>query len=149
MPGPPPNPNAIRRNKHDEGHLVVVDPGEVPEKLKKLRNYASKKQATQEWWAVWAQSEQAAYFTATDWLRLRAIAELVEKYFRAIDDPRSTVNGVTLIMAEIRQNESLLGATIMDRMRMRLRAKQAGALDDPPSPDKFDEEDDDLYHDLS
>lgn len=71
--------------------------------------------ATQRWWDVWVESEQAESFKATDWMRLQMLAPLVEAYFR-----RPGHNA----LAEIRQNESLLGATVTDRMRLRMNRKK-------------------------
>jgi hypothetical protein len=118
--GPPPKPNAIRRNEIDLSHLVQSD---VPERLKKLRNRTTYPAAVQHWWDVWASSPQAEVFHATDWERLQMLAPLVDAYYR-----RPGHNA----LAEIRQNESLLGATVTDRMRLRMTPKQ-----DPKSPDEL------------
>jgi hypothetical protein len=84
----------------------------------------------------------------TDWLSLRTLAILVERFHKASEDPRTSVNGLTLLAAEIRQRETLLGATIMDRMRLRMRAAEA-AKAGPVVIQGEIEEDDDLYRDLS
>src|SRR5262245_51675932 len=54
-----------------------------------------------EWWNTWASCEQAENFTATDWLRLKTLLPLVDLYYR---------KPTAAAMAEIRQNESALGA---------------------------------------
>jgi hypothetical protein len=51
-------------------------------------------------------------FTATDWQRLHMLAPLVEQYFA---EPKQA------LLAEIRLNEQLLGATVVDRQRARMR----------------------------
>jgi hypothetical protein len=75
--------------------------------------------ATRSWWGVWVASEQAAHFTMTSWQRLTMLVPLVDQYWR--EPSRST-------LAEIRQNESKLGATPEDLMRLRWR------IEKPPAP---------------
>jgi hypothetical protein len=126
--GPVPKENARRRNDVDLSHL---DPeGEVPEKLKKLRDRANKNADTQLWWDTWVHSPQAEKFQATDWLCLQRVAVMVNKFY----DPKSKSYGSHYVAAEIRQNETLLGATIADRMRLRMKAKddKADTPDDLP-----------------
>ena len=137
--GPPPKPNAVRRNKPQTGHLVPV--GEVPEKLTKLHKRSSYSAFTQLWWDTWVNSEQSRYFEPTDWLRLQMLAKLVEKF---ATESRSA----HLVLAEIRQNESLLGATIMDRMRLRMRALDGEEKPETIRAEVIREEDDALYAEL-
>jgi len=61
------------------------------------------------WWDVWAESPQAREFTTTDWRRLVTLMPLVQQYW---------LKPVAPLMAEIRQNESMLGATAIDRKRL-------------------------------
>jgi hypothetical protein len=69
--------------------------------------------ATQEWYLEWARSPMATRFTAVDWGRLRrVVAPLADKFFR---------RPATSIATELRLQETLLGATVMDRQRMRVR----------------------------
>jgi hypothetical protein len=68
------------------------------------------------WWDTWRRSPQAKTFLATDWMRLRLVAPLLEKYL---------ANPHHLVMAEIRQNESLLGATHTDRLKGRIKVAKA------------------------
>lgn len=138
MPGPPPKPDAIRRNKVDTGHLVQH---EVDPKLTKLFKRDSYHVGTQRWFDTWASSEQSIYFSNTDWQRLQMLAPLVEELYT---NPRKNK---AVLMAEIRQNESLLGATIMDRMRMRTAVAKAPA--GPPPIDTSFEDDDELYNELN
>lgn len=138
MPGPMPKPNAIRRNKQDESHLVEH---EVEGNLKKLFKRASYSTATKKWWDTWEESEQAKYFGPTDWQRLQMLAVMVEQFYT--DDRRNKA----VLMAEIRQNESLLGATIMDRMRMMRNSTQQQLNNIVPDDDGHDE-DDELYRNL-
>lgn len=112
--GPAPKENAVRRNAVDLSHLEGDE--DVPNKLKKLFKRDSYSVATLRWWDTWAESEQAESFKATDWQRLQMLAPLVEAYYR-----RPGHNA----LAEIRQNESLLGATVTDRMRLRMNRKDS------------------------
>lgn len=113
MPGPPPNPNSIRRNKHHEGHLNPE--GAVDSRLKKLRDRSTYSAFTQLWWDVWVASPQAEHFEETDFLVLQRLAMLVEAFVK-----RPGHNAA----AEIRQTETLLGATVMDRLRLRMGKKK-------------------------
>lgn len=70
---------------------------------------------TRVWWKTWKASPQAQHFLATDWLRLVELLPTVDAYF----------NGDLVRLNEIRQNESLLGATPMDRLRLRWRLREA------------------------
>jgi hypothetical protein len=112
--GPAPKENAVRRNTVDLSHLEGDE--DVPDKLRKLFKRDSYSVATCRWWDTWVESDQAESFKATDWQRLQMLAPLVEAYFR-----RPGHNA----LAEIRQNESLLGATVTDRMRLRMNRKDS------------------------
>jgi hypothetical protein len=83
---------------------------------------------TCEWYATWARSPMAVKFTATDWTRLRQLAPLVDQYERK---PSKDLAG------ELRLQESLLGATVMDRQRMRMRV--AESEEDAPAKPKLAE----------
>jgi hypothetical protein len=124
--GPAPSPNARRRNEVDLSHLEGQD---VPDRLKKLRNASTYSAYTQEWWGVWVNSPQSENFYATDWMVLQRLAMLVEAYVK-----RPGHNAA----AEIRQQESLLGATVLDRMRLRMKPKDDGKLPDELPEDVAD-----------
>lgn len=76
---------------------------------------------TAEWYETWRRSPQAAVFEDTDWQRLRMLAPLVDSYFRR---PSKAA------FEEIRLNEERLGATVVDRMRARMRIED----DTEPAP---------------
>lgn len=82
---------------------------------------------TIEWYRTWAESEQASQFTGTDWQRLRMIAPLVDLYFTSPSKD---------LMAEIRQNESKLGATAEDRQRLRWKIQPPEKPDADTEPEK-------------
>lgn len=83
---------------------------------------------TREWYETWARSPMAVKFTTVDWMRLRQLAPLVDQYHRR---PAKD------LASELRLQESLLGATVMDRQRMRLRV--GGPEDDPKEQPKLAE----------
>lgn len=122
--GRPPSENPRRRNEIPTEHLHPEK--EVDSRLKKLRNRSQYSAMTQLWWDVWVASPQSEHFEETDWMRLQMLAPLVEAYFRKPGH---------YSLAEIRQNESLLGGTVMDRMRLRM-----GKKEDDKNPDDLPEE---------
>lgn len=68
------------------------------------------------WWQSWREAPQAQAFLGTDWQRLTMLAPMVASY---IAQPHH------MKLAEIRQNESLLGATHVDRLRARIKVETA------------------------
>jgi hypothetical protein len=116
--GPPPSESKRRRNKDEfEDHAVTVatdDVADSPE-LPGADEYSAR---TRAWYETWRRAPQASIFTVTDWQRLHMLAPLVEEYWR---EPRKE------LLSEIRLNESLLGATHVDRMRGRIKVE-------PPKP---------------
>lgn len=102
--GTPPN----SRNAQPMGSPVAAPP---------LPDAEAYSERTRQWYETWVASPQAAAFTVTDWQRLAMLAPLVEAYFAA---PSRN------LFAEIRLNESKLGATPEDRLRLSWR------LDAPP-----------------
>jgi hypothetical protein len=104
--GPTPKAQRIRaratRQPAQFGRSRVVSP-----RLPGARAYSA---ATRRWYAVWTSAEQAEKFTPTDWQRLHMLAPLVDAYFASPSKE---------LMAEIRLNESKLGATAEDRQRLR------------------------------
>jgi hypothetical protein len=61
---------------------------------------------TREWLDSWTKTPSAQVFTSTDWNHIRMLVPLVDRYFKTNSHH---------LLAEIRMNESLLGATIKDR----------------------------------
>jgi hypothetical protein len=80
---------------------------------------------TREWYARWARSPMATRFTEVDWDRLRyVVAPLFDRFLRSSSKE---------LAGELRLQESLLGATLMDRQRMRLRIDDTKPAAQPPS----------------
>jgi hypothetical protein len=70
--------------------------------------------ATLAWWKTWREAPHAVLFTSTDWQRLIMLAPLVDGYMLSPSKD---------ILSEIRLNESLLGATVVDRLRGKVEVK--------------------------
>ena len=111
--GPPPSENRRRTNADTftPTDTVTADGRTRGPALKGA--YSAQ---TKAWYATWRKSPQSLVFTATDWQRLAMLAPLVDLYFREPD---------VKLLTEIRQNESLLGATHVDRLRGRLKVNQS------------------------
>lgn len=110
--GPPPAENKRRANKDEfeEQAVTVTDDGMLhgPE----LPHDALYTPRTLDWYETWRRAPQASAFTGTDWQRLHMLAPLVDAFW---------MEPSTKLLAEIRLNESLLGATHVDRMRARIK----------------------------
>ena len=121
--GPPPKENRRRRNADPYAGLEVAvsaaSTASAPA-LPRAEGYLSQ---TCDWYATWAASPQAQTFTMTDWQRLHMLAPIVDRYFH-----EPTIS----LMAEIRLNESLLGATHADRLRARMKVEKPPAAEVPP-----------------
>lgn len=109
MTGPVPKPPAQRRRRNAEPPHTTLDPSKKVSapKLPGADGYDAR---TVAWYKVWSSCPQASTFVSTDWQRLHMLAPLVDQYWL---DPKKD------LMAEIRLNESLLGAAAADRMRLR------------------------------
>jgi hypothetical protein len=117
--GPAPKPDATRRRRNAPTHGAerpVVADGEIrgPALVGEFGPLV------REWHETWRRSPQAALFEETDWTRLQMIAPLVDRAF----------SGSIAAMTEVRMNESLLGATTVDRLKGRIRVER----DETPSP---------------
>lgn len=110
--GPPPKETKRRRNADtfSDVQAKVVEDGKRrgPDLPGQWPDYVN------DWYEVWRTSAQAKTFVRTDWARLHMLAPLIADYLN-----RPTA----MKMAEIRQNESLLGATHVDRLRARMKVE--------------------------
>lgn len=82
------------------------------------------------WWDTWRRSPLAVAFLDTDWSRLAMLAPLVASYY---DRPHYTK------LAEIRQSESLLGATHVDRLKARIKVEDSEAAKPAPGVTALDD----------
>lgn len=125
MPGFGPAPAEQRRRTNPDSFgqsvtTVTAAPSDAPA----LPNRESFRSETQAWYDTWTTAPQAETFTTTDWQRLHMLALLVERYFESPTEKR---------FAEIRQNESLLGATHLDRLRGRIKVERPTEQAEPGS----------------
>lgn len=125
MPPIPKDPATRRRRNVEVRHNLVADVPDAP------ALFGEWSEPTRRWWATWVAAPQTEFFTATDYQRLQQLLPLVERYWFAPSVP---------MMAEIRLNESLLGATVVDRMRLRWDVTRPAANDDDkPATNTFRE----------
>lgn len=112
--GPPPAENRRRRNADTYANVQArIDPADTTRRGPVL--VGGWLPETLEWYDTWRRAPQAVLFVSTDWQRLRMLVPLVEDYFKK---PHH------LKLAEIRQSESLLGATHVDRLKGRIRVER-------------------------
>ena len=119
MHAPKPDGERRRRNAPSHGESVLT-PDDQLRGPELAGTYAAE---TKAWHETWRRSPQAQLFQDTDWSRLALLAPIVEAYFR-----RPTAAA----LSEIRMNEERLGATVVDRMRARIRIAEP-ELDDAPT----------------
>jgi hypothetical protein len=113
MHAPKPDEQRRRRNAPAHGETVVTRDGTVHgEPLSDLSPGVNWSPSVVAWYERWRRMPQAALFEATDWGRLAMLAPIVEAYYRR---PSAAALG------EIRMSEERLGATIVDRLRARIR----------------------------
>ena len=108
MHAPKPDGERRRRNAPSHGESVLT-PDDQLRGPELAGTYAAE---TKAWHETWRRSPQAQLFQDTDWSRLALLAPIVESYFRR---PSAAA------LSEIRMNEERLGATVVDRMRARIR----------------------------
>ena len=116
IPGPAPSENRRRRNADTFSDVQCVVNANESVDAPELPDADTFSQRTRKWYATWASSPQAQSFTPTDWQRLHMLAFLVNGYFADPSEGR---------FKEIRQNESLLGATHLDRLKGRIKVVKA------------------------
>jgi hypothetical protein len=116
MAGKGPPPKARRTRPRDEVPEVKIERGRSAPPPMPPGDHLP---ATIAWWETWVGSEQGEHFTATSWMRLTMLVPIVDLYF---------ANPSKDLLAEIRQNESKLGATPEDLMRLRWK------IEEPPPP---------------
>jgi len=119
--GPVPKENRRRRNADTYAGLEVAVAAAAPVVAPPLPGRWPA--AVKRWYETWCESPQAQAFTVTDWQRLHMLAPLVAAYYKTPDKG---------LMAEIRLNESLLGATHADRLRARIKVEKPPAAEVPP-----------------
>jgi hypothetical protein len=112
MHAPKPDGARTRRNAPTHGEQLVTDDG-VRRGPDLVGSYGPE---TIAWYETWRTAPQAQLFEATDWSRLALLAPIVDGYFRR---PSAAA------LSEVRMNEERLGATVVDRMRARIRVDRS------------------------
>ncbi len=134
MPGPAPQENKRRRNadvyadvqtRVSTTNSIVRGPSLQEATAGTLATFDPPIVAlVEDWWETWRSSPVAEAFLDTDWSRLAMVAHLVASYYAR---PHYTK------LSEIRQNESLLGATHVDRLRARIKVERGEAPKEQPA----------------
>lgn len=126
MHAPKPDGERRRRNAPTHGDTVVEADNTLrgPD-LAEATGRNDWHPLTLRWYDTWRRSPQAQLFLETDWSRLLMLAPYVESCNTALKPSAAT-------LSEIRMNEERLGATVVDRMRARIRVT---APDDDDAPD--------------
>lgn len=116
-PTPKPNGQQLGHRTKAEKKLTVIDATDRFEAPPPLPEWCEDLCPEVElWYEAWTSSPQASRFTSTDWGRLHMLALLVDEFHRYPSRRKG-------LMGEIRLNESLLGATAVDRLRLRWEVK--------------------------
>lgn len=121
--GPAPKPDDMRRRRNlpaagAERTLVRDEVQRGPD----LPDFVEWDDRTVEWYETWRVAPQAQVFEVTDWQRLHLLAYLVNDYFLAPDKG---------LLAEIRLNETAMGALWTDRQKARMRIVAPELVVDP------------------
>jgi|DEB19_MinimDraft_2_1074335.scaffolds.fasta_scaffold70653_2 hypothetical protein len=104
--GPAPTPGALRSDRHK---VTTTDTDDVVPAPPLAGEWSPGVVA---WYQTWASSPQGRAFFSTDWQRLQMLAPLVAEYL---------LEPSVKLATEIRLQESLLGATVTDRLRLNLK----------------------------
>lgn len=115
MPGHGPPPSERRRRQNKDTYSDVQATVQIDDALRGPELTGDWLPETVQWYQTWRRAPQAAVFVDTDWQRILMLLPLVNGYFRK---PHH------LTLAEIRLNESLLGATHADRLRARIKVEK-------------------------
>ncbi|GAA2843813.1 hypothetical protein Acy02nite_68330 [Actinoplanes cyaneus] len=120
-----PKPDGQRRRRNAPTHGETVLPRDDELRGPELAELSSRAYGDDvlAWYDDWRRSPQAAVFELTDWRRLAMLAPIVEAYLRR---PSAAA------LSEIRMNEERLGATVVDRMRARMRIEDADEHESAP-----------------
>jgi hypothetical protein len=122
LAGSHPKPDPVRPDQSKHGGKVLNADGYHGESPPLPGNHFAE---TVKWYETWRHSPQAELFIETDWLRLHLLAQLVDALYD--DDTAMAKRGS--IMAEIRNNEKLLGATVADRGSLYLSVRAPAVQD--------------------
>ncbi len=108
MPGPPPNPNARRKNDRQTGFTTLVGRRAVVPRLPAVKGHRWSA-ATRAAWAAWWASPQATRWTDDDVPQLVLVARLYE----------AALAGEQAALVELRQWSDRFGMTPLARLKNR------------------------------
>ncbi len=131
MPGNGPPPAEQRRRRNADTYADVRTTvaagsstlrGQPLEVVLPGHAFGDADELVRRWWDTWRRSPLTEAWLDTDWSRLAMVAPLVASYYLRPHHQK---------LAEIRQNESLLGATHVDRLKARIKVERD---EKPPAP---------------
>lgn len=130
-----PKENPARRNKHDTTVLERrEDTDLIGPDLHWTIDWHPK---TREWWDMWRRSELAPAMEPSDWEFLSDTALLHHDVWNG----RISVAQKTNALAEIRQRVAKFGATLEDRIKLRIKFADANIKEDKAKPIVNDKKD--------
>lgn len=109
-----PKEDPARRNKHTVLNLPRRDGTLIGPELPKDKAWHPQ---TREWWDMWRRSPIAPLLEESDWNALKRTAILHSEFWFGTLPPTQQVS----FAAEIRRVESMYGATVEDRLKLRMR----------------------------
>ena len=120
-----PKENPARRNKHDNISVVRREDGSlVGPELNWTIDWHPK---TRDWWDAWRRSPQAILFEETDWEELESTALIHHSIW---NNPKASVAQISAGLAEMRQRVAKFGATMEDRLKLRMKFADVNLKED-------------------
>lgn len=123
--GPAPKDASQRRRRNAEVRFEVEAPAGGPVLRPFPGRRAGEDPRVLAWWDAWSDLDEVVAWKATDWVRCADLLPLYRMYLAASDGGESAQ--AVKLFAELRQNCSLLGATVADRLRNKVDVKRAAA----------------------
>ena len=119
--GPAPKDPEKRRRRNTETRTSIDRSARLPRSqtptLGRRPGGSSWQPETKAWWDEWRDSPQATRFVGTDWQLLRRLAPMVDGYWLFVKD--GAMSAAKDLLAEIRLQESKVGAAADDRARLK------------------------------
>lgn len=120
-----PKENPARRNKHDNISVDRREDGSlVGPELSWTIDWHPK---TRAWWDAWRASPQAVLFEQTDWEELESTALIHHSIW---NNPKTSVAQISAGLAEMRQRVAKFGATMEDRLKLRMKFADVNLKED-------------------
>lgn len=133
IPGPAPKPDDERINRNPKRDLIELAWDGV-RRGPNLPRDVEWPHETQKWWRAWRSSPQAMIMTETDWETLIETALIHKMIYERTRAEIMKPAELTNLLSELRRRVAAFGATIEDRMKLRI------AIVDPNGEDKVLEE---------